>query len=182
MVTGVLGGALVGAGGALALDLALNFGAPYLPAMVAVPGWPRHILRLGGAFLIGALSGLVVKPETRRAITAGAVTVVTYSIVKDLANQYVLPPTMQLGDPSADSSYPWAWNPYLGRLGHGGSGSSGMADGLRGYVTGPGRMRTNTMSRVRAGAGVTASGRMHGYIDDGVTSPAGSSLGADLEI
>lgn len=184
MISGTLGGALVGAGGALALDLALQFGAPYLPAMVATPGIPRNLLRLGGAFLIGALSGLVVKPETRRAITAGAVTVVTYSIVKDLANQYVLPPTMQLGADDGATTYPWGWNPYLARLGHGGSTSSSdgtMMNGLRAYI-GTGA-RSYNMPRVRAGAGATAGrARLSAYIEDGSTSPSGSGLGADIEL
>lgn len=181
MLSSTLGGALVGAGGALALDLALTLTQQWQPAAVATPGIPRNLLRLGGAFLIGALSGLVVKPETRRAITAGAVTVVTYSIVKDLANQYVLPATMQLAaeEPGA---YPWSWNPFLARLGHGGSTSSsdGTMMGLRGYITGP-KVRSFAMPRVRAGQGATASRALSSYIDDGVTSASGS-LGADVEI
>lgn len=184
MIQGQLGGALIGAGGALALDLTLNFGERYLPPALT-GGWPRKLLRLGGAFLLGALSGLVVKPETRRAITAGAVTVVTYTIVRDLLNDFVMPDTMKLGDPGEPGSqYPWSWNPYLaGRLSHGGSTSSSDGSMMAGYITGPGRVRSFAMPRVRAGAGVTASGRrLSSYVDDGVTSPGGSGLGADLEI
>jgi len=172
-VSHTLTGAAIGASGALALDLALSFGAPYLPAMVAVPGWPRNALRLAGAFLIGALSGFVVKPETRRAITAGAVVVVSYDIFKQLANQYVLPMTNQLG--GEDQSYPYAYNPYLTGLAHGGSGGAGEQGmgGLRGYIRGPGRVRSSTMPRVRP---------MSSYVDDGVTSAGGSSMGADIEL
>lgn len=177
-ITGTLGGALIGASGALALDLALSFGGQYLPASVAVPGWQRNLLRLGGAFLIGAVAGLVTKHETARAIRAGAVTVVVYSITKDLLNQYALPATMQLADDGG--AYPWAWNPYLA---HGGSASGGGDQGgINAYLPGPG-VRSYNLPRVRAGAGATASSRQRvsAYVDDGVTSPGGS-LGADIEL
>lgn len=173
-VSHTLTGAAIGASGALALDLALSFGAPYLPAMVAVPGWPRSLLRLAGAFAIGALSGFVVKPETRRAITAGAVVVVSYDIFKQLANQYVLPMTNQLG--GEDQSYPYTgYNPYLTGLGHGGSGGAGEQGmgGLRGYLRGPGRLRSQAFQRVRP---------MSNYVEDGVTSASGSGIGADIEL
>lgn len=184
MIGSTMGGALVGASGALALDLALNFGGRYLPPAITQPGWTRNLLRLAGAFLIGALSGVVVKPETRRAITAGAVTVVTYSIVRDLANEYVLPAGMQLGDPDVGGqAYPWGWNPFLARLGHGGSTSSSDGSMMSSYVGG--RIRSFNLPRVRAGAGAVAGGgqrRLSSYVDDGVTSPGGSGLGADIEL
>lgn len=178
-ITSAIGGAAIGASGALALDLALNFGAPYLPAVMVMPGWGRNLTRLAGAFLIGMLSGFVVKPATRNAITAGALVVVTYDITKQLANQYVLPPTMQLGgeDYSA-GSYPYAgYNPYLTGLGRGGSsGYSGDAAGgsFAGYLPRGAPVRTSAIRRA-----ISRTATMSAFLEP---EAAAASLGADLDI
>lgn len=79
-IVGQLVPAAYGAGGAIALNLALS----YLPLPDAVKtGWPRHLVRLGGAMAVGWAAR---KFLGRRgdAVGFGALTVVMYDIVKGL--------------------------------------------------------------------------------------------------
>lgn len=158
-------GAGIGAIGAIGLDVGLSYLVPMLPASIQAnvsSGWGRNLVRLGGALGMGLLASFVVKKETARAVAAGAATVVSADILKQLANQYLLPATHQLG------SYEYAgYNPYLTGfrgLGHGGSGyaSGGSMEGLRGYLP-------------RAAAPKTMSAFME-------PEHAASGMGADIEL
>jgi hypothetical protein len=82
-VSGILGQlvpAAYGAGGAVALNLALS----YLPLPDALKtGWPKNVTRLAGAMLIGTLARKFLGARGN-AVGAGALTVVVYDIVKGL--------------------------------------------------------------------------------------------------
>lgn len=82
-VNGVLGQlvpAAYGAGGAIALNLALS----YLPLPDALKtGWPRHFTRLAGAMAVGFAARKFLG-RRGEAVGFGALTVVVYDIVKGL--------------------------------------------------------------------------------------------------
>jgi len=179
-VTTAIAGAATGAAGAFFMDLGLSYGQPYLPEMLTAPGWGRVFTRYAGAFLIGWGASFFVSRQTANAVTAGALTVVTYDLVKQLANQYMLPPAHQLG--GEDGSYPFTgYNPYLTGMGRGGSTGysgeqAGMAGyigrrGMAGYLKGPGTVRSTQFRRAPT-------------VSAFVEPEAGgtSSMGADLEV
>lgn len=86
--------AAIGAGGALALDVALGY-AP-LPAMLKT-GIPRHVVRIAGAFGLGWLASKVLGTEKGKAITNGALTVAIYNVLKETAVKFA-PSIPGLGD------------------------------------------------------------------------------------
>lgn len=87
--------ALYGAGGAVALNLALS----YLPLPDAVKtGWGRHGVRIVGALGIGWLAHRFVKGKTGDAVAAGALTVVMYDIVKAALAQFAPEIGSRLGE------------------------------------------------------------------------------------
>jgi hypothetical protein len=83
-ITSQLVPAAYGAGGALALDLALGY-IP-LPAMLKT-GYARHATRIVGALGIGWLAGKFLRGKSQ-AIGAGALTVAMYGLFKDVALQF----------------------------------------------------------------------------------------------
>lgn len=70
-----------GALGALALEVGMNY-IP-LPAQFQTPLW-KNIARLAGAFAIGYVSSYVVGRERAKQVTLGALTVLSYSAIKEL--------------------------------------------------------------------------------------------------
>jgi hypothetical protein len=81
-IVGQLVPAAYGAGGALALNLALS----YLPLPEAVKtGWPRHGVRLVGAFGLGWAARKFLGARGN-AVAQGALTVVMYDILKQVIN------------------------------------------------------------------------------------------------
>jgi hypothetical protein len=85
--------AAYGAGGAIALDIALGY-IP-LPAMLAT-GYPKHAVRIVGALGIGWLAGKFLKGKAQ-AIGQGALTVAVYGLLKDVLVQFA-PSVKGLGD------------------------------------------------------------------------------------
>jgi hypothetical protein len=79
-IVGQLVPAAYGAGGAIALNLALS----YLPLPdVLKTGWPRHLTRLAGAMAVG-MAARKFLGRRGDAVGFGALTVVVYDIVKGL--------------------------------------------------------------------------------------------------
>jgi hypothetical protein len=75
----------VGAIGALALDVGLGY-AP-VPAMLKT-GIPNILTKVAGALLLGFAAGKVFGGNNGKLVTAGGLTVVAYSALKDVVRQY----------------------------------------------------------------------------------------------
>lgn len=86
--------ALVGGGGAVLNDLVVNF-IPMIPAEWRT-GWMRHITKAAGALAISFLGNMFLDKRTADQLGAGAMTVVGYNVVRDLAAQFA--PTIPLGE------------------------------------------------------------------------------------
>jgi hypothetical protein len=71
----------IGAMGALGVDIAMVYAAPYLPAMLTT-GFGASIARLGGAVGVGMLASKTMGKRYGDQVTAGAVTVTLYSLIK----------------------------------------------------------------------------------------------------
>lgn len=93
-VTNQLMPALYGAGGALALDVALGY-IP-LPAVLQT-GYARHGVKIVGALGIGFLASKFLRGKAQ-AIGAGALTVAVYGLLKDVAAQVTQGKVKGLGD------------------------------------------------------------------------------------
>jgi len=65
-----------------------------LPAQFQA-GWMRHISKAVGAVAIGVLGGMMLNKRTADQLGAGAMTVVGYNVVRDLAANFA--PQLQLG-------------------------------------------------------------------------------------
>jgi len=86
--------ALVGGGGAVLNDLIVNF-IPFIPAQFRT-GWMRHLTKAAGALAISFLGNMFLDKRTADQLGAGAMTVVGYNVVRDLAAQFA--PTIPLGE------------------------------------------------------------------------------------
>lgn len=73
-----------GALGAIGLEVAMNY-VP-LPAQFQTPLW-KNVARLAGAFGIGYIASYVVGRERAKQVTLGALTVLSYSAIKELIQQ-----------------------------------------------------------------------------------------------
>lgn len=73
--------ASIGAAGALGLDLALGYGNPYLPDFLK-SGVGLTAAKLGGAILIGMVAQKTMGKRYGDQVTAGAVTVTMYDLIK----------------------------------------------------------------------------------------------------
>lgn len=71
----------MGAAGAVALDVAMNW-VP-LPAQFQTPMY-KNIARIAGAFALGYVSSFVLGREKAKQVTLGALTVASYTVVRDL--------------------------------------------------------------------------------------------------
>lgn len=96
-IAGTVMPSAIGATGALALDVILAY-LP-LPAMLK-GGALRPVVRLGGALALGFLASKVASKNIADQVTAGAVTVVLYDLLKGSIQKMV--PTLQLGDDSLE--------------------------------------------------------------------------------
>ena len=85
--------AAIGGAGAVLNDVIVNL-LP-LPANFK-SGWMRHISKGVGAIAIGYLGGMVLAKKTADQLGAGAMTVVGYNVVRDLAAQFA--PQIPLGE------------------------------------------------------------------------------------
>ena len=85
--------AMVGGSGAVVNDIIVNM-LP-LPAQFKT-GWMRHVSKALGAVAIGMLGGFVLQKRTADQLGAGAMTVVGYNVVRDLAAQFA--PNIPLGE------------------------------------------------------------------------------------
>lgn len=73
--------AAVGAGGAIALDVAMNY-IP-LPAQFQTPLW-KNLARVGGAFALSYVASYVIGRQKAREVLAGALTVASYNALREL--------------------------------------------------------------------------------------------------
>lgn len=72
---------LIGATGALGLDLLWGYGSRYLPATIAGSAWAQYAAKLLGAILVGML-GNKLMPGRGRDLAVGASTVVLHDALK----------------------------------------------------------------------------------------------------
>lgn len=86
IVKGTLMPAAIGASGALALDVAMGYAQPYLPAMLQSK-WAMLAVKVVGAIGIGMVAGKVLGRERGRVATLGAATVVVYGAAKSALAQ-----------------------------------------------------------------------------------------------
>lgn len=95
---GVVGGismqALQGAGGALAINTALNY-MPFLPAALS-SGNGKYLARAGLAVAVGVFGGKVLPGRLAHNMAVGAMTVALHDLLLGLASDAM--PTMKLGD------------------------------------------------------------------------------------
>lgn len=73
--------AAVGASGAIALDVAMNY-VP-LPAQFQTPFW-KNIARVGGAFALSYVASYILGRQKAREVLAGALTVASYNALREL--------------------------------------------------------------------------------------------------
>lgn len=86
IVKGTLMPAAIGASGALALDVAMGYAQPYLPAVLQSK-WAMLAVKVAGAIGIGMVAGKVLGRERGRVATLGAATVVVYGAAKSALAQ-----------------------------------------------------------------------------------------------
>ena len=85
--------AAIGGTGAVLNDMIVNF----LPLPITFKsGWMRHLSKAVGAIAIGYLGGMFLTKKTADQLGAGAMTVVGYNVVRDLAAQFA--PQLPLGE------------------------------------------------------------------------------------
>lgn len=103
--------ALWGGAGAVGNDMLLNV-LPLPPEWKS--GWMRHLSKAVGAIAIGVLGSVVLPKRIADNLGAGAMTVVGYNVVRDLAAQFM--PNLQLGEYLEMGEY---LDPALGYYGAG---------------------------------------------------------------
>jgi hypothetical protein len=79
--------AAVGALGAVGLDVTWGYFGKFIPATVQGNVWLAAAAKIAGAFGLGWIASKAVGREQGRLVTAGAVTVVSYGLVKSLLHQ-----------------------------------------------------------------------------------------------
>lgn len=76
--------AAIGGAGAVGLDIAIA----YLPLPASLQsGWGNYATKIAGSFAVGYLGGMALGREKGHLITAGALTVSLYTIIRALAQQ-----------------------------------------------------------------------------------------------
>ena len=106
--------ALVGGSGAVVNDMLVNF-VPGIPANFKA-GPLRHVTKAVGAIAIGYLSAMFLPKRTADQLGAGAMTVVGYNVVRDVAARFA--PNLPLGE-YLDSGMGEYLDPALGFYGAG---------------------------------------------------------------
>lgn len=81
ILKGTIMPASIGAGGALALDVAYGYASPYLPAFFQNK-WATLAVKIVGAIGIGVVATKFLGRERGRVATLGAATVVVYGVAK----------------------------------------------------------------------------------------------------
>ena len=79
-----LTGAAVGAVGAVAVDIAMGYLTPYIPASLTGNQYLTLATKIAAALGIGMLAGKVIGRDKARGATLGALTVVGYDFIKTL--------------------------------------------------------------------------------------------------
>lgn len=74
----------IGAGGALALDIAMSY-VP-LPAQFQTPTW-KNVARVLGAIVLGGIGTAVLGRQKGAQVALGALTVVSYGVLRDVVTQ-----------------------------------------------------------------------------------------------
>lgn len=96
-VTQAIVPAAMGAGGALAADIALG----YIPLPDAMRAGPmRHLTRGLASIAVGILAGFVLKPDKARIVMGGGLTVAFHSLAREALQKAV--PDIRLGDMDED--------------------------------------------------------------------------------
>lgn len=140
--------AIPGAFGAMGLDMLMGY-ATFIPAQWRT-GIPGYLTKAVGAIGMGMLAANFVRPATAKALTEGALTVMMYGVVRNLAAQFV-PQLVPAGgmsayiDPNGLGYYGSGWNPN--------------------YVDDPDAMGTYLPELTTEGLDTDESG-MGAYIDD----------------
>ena len=80
----------IGAGGALALDVAMGYLKPMLPPTLQT-GWINTGVKVAGAIALGMVAGRFLGRERGRIVTLGALTVVSYGVLKEMLASAGLP-------------------------------------------------------------------------------------------
>lgn len=94
-VVPMLQAGVVGAGGAIGLDLLWGFGSKYLPAQIAGSALAQYGAKLAGAILVGIAGDMILRGRGK-AMAVGAATVVLHDAFKaQLQSSF---PTLNLGE------------------------------------------------------------------------------------
>jgi len=158
---GIGGGAMglvkagaIGAGGALAVDVAMGFVNGFLPASMATKlnadgsnNYMNYAVKGALAVALAHFGGKVVSRETAQRMAAGSMTVMAYELLRPLA-QSVLPASMSLGY-YANANTP---SGTLGRLGQY-QNLSGLSGGMA---------ISKKVSQIRSPNAAPASRHTHG--------------------
>lgn len=110
-ITSALIPAAIGGAGAVGLDVALGYGERFLPEMLT-KGYGKVAVQVAGAFALGWAASKVVGKDKGKAVTAGALTVAAYSLIKTLTAQFAPQLPGLSGDDYADNV--GAYMPELG--------------------------------------------------------------------
>lgn len=76
----------IGAIGAIGVDIALAYATPMLPAVLQ-SGLPRTAVKIAGAVVVGMAAGKVMGRKFGEDVTAGAITVTLYDLIKSYVAQ-----------------------------------------------------------------------------------------------
>lgn len=109
------GPAMVGAGGALGLDMV--WGMLPLPANMKT-GMMGSVVKIGGALVLGQMSKGFLGKRTGENLTVGMVTVLTYDMVKGLISQNMpgVPMSEYIGSELSGSNFAYNPQPGLGYM------------------------------------------------------------------
>jgi hypothetical protein len=122
--------AAYGAAGGVVLDFAYNFVSPYIPASITgINPYMPNVLKIAGAFGIGALAKSAVGSEKAGAVLAGALAIQLYNLMASLLGgtagmaglgAYMNPggrATGGFGALGAANPAPFLGGPRMGRIG-----------------------------------------------------------------
>lgn len=128
--------AVVGGSGAVLNDVIVNM----LPLPLNFKtGWMRHVSKAVGAIAIGYLGAMFLRKQTADQLGAGAMTVVGYNVVRDLAAQWM--PQIPLGEYLPMGEY------LTPDLAYYGAGLDPSASGVLGDIPGSGMETAGQFTR-----------------------------------
>jgi hypothetical protein len=133
--------AAIGGAGAVALDVALGYGAQYLPASLT-SGYGKVAVQIAGAFGLGYVASKALGREKGHAVTLGALTVALYSLIKTTVQQAAptlpglsgymgayMPPSLGYTSAAPSVAGMGDFGAYV-QAGSGMGGFDGMSDGM----------------------------------------------------